>query len=356
MGAMDNIALASSVSYLADVDASATHTTTTASMITDCNEDTGWNAGKFPPSSVTMTLKASDKPIEILRLIPAQSPNGNTIHEVLITTNNNDWALVRTVKEYTSNKQPIVLKFNPPLMDVKKIKINTINSPSWVSWLEIQAYSSEAQMRAGCKYSSPQEAIEMAGTVEDVNALVAEFSSSVDNLASVAEVRVKAIVLAKKMEDERIKLAEQRRVQEEKAERQRQDEIERKEQARLKREAALPPQAMYLQAGKYDRQGSSSDAKRLYETLIEKYPNHPLAIKANDQLQSKSTSMSSSRPSNTTCSHLYIGKAVSYKGCGALWCTTVEGVITGIGDGVATMRVTGSEYNGDVIEKPCSKF
>ena len=66
--------------------------------------------------------------------------------------------------------------------------------------------------------------------------------------------------------------------------------------------------------------------------------------------------MNASKPSNTTCSHLYIGKAVSYKGCGALWCTTVEGVITGIGDGVATMRVTGSEYNGDVIEKQCSKF
>ena len=86
------------------------------------------------------------------------------------------------------------------------------------------------------------------------------------------------------------------------------------------------------------------------------YPNHPLAIKANDQLQSMSTSTNSSRSSNMVCSHLYIGKAVSYKGCGALWCTTVEGVITGIGNGVATMKVTGSEYNGDVIEKSCSKF
>ncbi len=156
---------------------------------------------------------------------------------------------------------------------------------------------------------------------------------------------------------ERERIANQRLAWEsKKADERRQATAEQQKQARLNSELALPPQAMYLQAGKYVRQGNSSDAKQLYETLIDKYPNHPLAIKANDQLQSMSTSTNSSRSSNMVCSHLYIGKAVSYKGCGALWCTTVEGVITGIGNGVATMKVTGSEYNGDVIEKSCSKF
>ena len=148
---------------------------------------------------------------------------------------------------------------------------------------------------------------------------------------------------------------EKRMLQEEKAKQQKQVEVERN----LSREASLPPQAMYLQAGKYDRSGQQSDAIRLYELLIEKFPSSPLAVQATNRLvaiQADEKASNSSKPSNTICSHLYIGKAVSYKGCGALWCTTVEGVITGIGDGVATMRVTGSEYNGDVIEKSCSKF
>lgn len=59
---------------------------------------------------------------------------------------------------------------------------------------------------------------------------------------------------------------------------------EKERQARLKREAALPAQSMYLQAGKYDRNGQQSDAKRLYELLIEKYPNHALAVQANNRL------------------------------------------------------------------------
>jgi hypothetical protein len=62
-------------------------------------------------------------------------------------------------------------------------------------------------------------------------------------------------------------------------------EIEAKElQARLKKEAALTVQPMYLQAGKYDRNSQLSDAVRLYELLIEKYPNHPLAVQANNRL------------------------------------------------------------------------
>ena len=83
---------------------------------------------------------------------------------------------------------------------------------------------------------------------------------------------------------------------EESAERERQYEKERiaaeqqekirlkQEQERFKREAVLPPQAMYLQAGKYDRSGQQSDAVRLYELLIEKYPNHALAVQANNRL------------------------------------------------------------------------
>jgi hypothetical protein len=48
----------------------------------------------------------------------------------------------------------------------------------------------------------------------------------------------------------------------------------------------LPPQGMYLLAGKYDRNGQRSDAVRLYEILVDKYADHPLAIQASNRLVS----------------------------------------------------------------------
>ncbi len=74
---------------------------------------------------------------------------------------------------------------------------------------------------------------------------------------------------------------QQNRVKREEAE---QQAIIKREEARLKREAALSPQAMYLQAGKYDRNGQKYDAIRLYELLVDKYPNNPLAIQATNRL------------------------------------------------------------------------
>lgn len=59
---------------------------------------------------------------------------------------------------------------------------------------------------------------------------------------------------------------------------------ERERQAFLKRESDLPPQAMYLQAGKYDRNGQKYDAIRLYELLVDKYPDNSLAIQATNRL------------------------------------------------------------------------
>ncbi len=59
---------------------------------------------------------------------------------------------------------------------------------------------------------------------------------------------------------------------------------EKERQAKLNRESNLSPQAMYLQAGKYDRNGQKYDAIRLYEILVDKYPDNSLAIQATNRL------------------------------------------------------------------------
>jgi hypothetical protein len=59
----------------------------------------------------------------------------------------------------------------------------------------------------------------------------------------------------------------------------------KQEQARF--DAAMgakDPQAMYLAAGKYEREGDSYSARKVYEQIIDRFPSSPFAAKANDQL------------------------------------------------------------------------
>lgn len=44
------------------------------------------------------------------------------------------------------------------------------------------------------------------------------------------------------------------------------------------------PQAMYLGAGKYQRNGESWKAQQIYERLVDRFPSSPFAVKASDQL------------------------------------------------------------------------
>ena len=59
----------------------------------------------------------------------------------------------------------------------------------------------------------------------------------------------------------------------------------KQEQARF--DAAMnakDPQAMYLAAGKYEREGDSYSARKVYEQIIDRFPSSTFAAKANDQL------------------------------------------------------------------------
>lgn len=63
------------------------------------------------------------------------------------------------------------------------------------------------------------------------------------------------------------------------------------DKARVAREAAFmsamnqrDPQAMYLAAGRYERNGDSEKARQVYERLIDRFASSPWAVKASDQL------------------------------------------------------------------------
>lgn len=78
-------------------------------------------------------------------------------------------------------------------------------------------------------------------------------------------------------------LAEMKERERQKTERDRQETIANQEFSKYLSKT-MDPQAIYLQAGKYERMSDSDRAKRLYEFLADAFPKSQWAVKSNDRL------------------------------------------------------------------------
>lgn len=116
---------------------------------------------------------------------------------------------------------------------------------------------------------------------------VVRSSSMIDSagLASVLAEQV-AGVLAKRDAKEKARLDAERKAAEER--RIANEEYEKRQQAEVRSYNSIlsskDPQAMYLAAGKYERNGDAYKANQIYERLIDRFPSSPFAVKASDQL------------------------------------------------------------------------
>jgi hypothetical protein len=132
-----------------------------------------------------------------------------------------------------------------------------------------------------------------------------------------------------------------------------QDEVNKKEMAWQAELNNKNPQAMYLKAGQYARDGNLNKANQLYESIIKRFPDNPFAVKADDQLNAskRAERMESERQARAAneanerreaqsraydpCSHLYVGKVVSLKGAFGV---KIDGEVRGLGGGKASVR------------------
>lgn len=121
--------------------ASRTHPTTALANVTDGNLGSVWNSGDYAPQWVEIRSLEGVAPITKLRLIPEQSPNGKTEHIISAKGQNGVWRRVASINKVTENGQPIEVSFGDPLSGLLSIKVETIKSPSWIAWREIQAFS-----------------------------------------------------------------------------------------------------------------------------------------------------------------------------------------------------------------------
>ncbi len=71
----------------------------------------------------------------------AQTPNGFTVHGVLTLTPSG-WTTVADLNGGTSDGQTLRVTPSTPLADVRAVRVETSQSPSWVAWREIEVLGS----------------------------------------------------------------------------------------------------------------------------------------------------------------------------------------------------------------------
>ncbi len=106
-------------------------------LAVDGDPNTQWSAGAFPSQWIEIDLGAGYRIGEI-RLTVGMWPAGDTVHRLWVGATRDAMRLVSEFrgKEYDFD----VLNFVPaaPLTNIRFVRIDTTESPSWVSWREIE--------------------------------------------------------------------------------------------------------------------------------------------------------------------------------------------------------------------------
>ena len=115
-----------------------------ASAAVDGNLKDWWGSGAHAPQWIEVDLGAQYVISEV-RLLPSQSPPGQTIHRILAkgTATGGRYVLIHTFDGFTTDNSWLTYAPAEPARGVRYIRIETVSSPSWVSWREIVVTAGE---------------------------------------------------------------------------------------------------------------------------------------------------------------------------------------------------------------------
>ena len=119
------------------VTASGSYAGSLPELAVDGDLSTAWNAGAFAPQWIEIDL-GEPRSIYGISLLTAQSPKGETVHRILGKTNGADaYRVLHGFAGATIDGQ--WLRYSPPAPweNLRFLRIETTDSPSWVSWREI---------------------------------------------------------------------------------------------------------------------------------------------------------------------------------------------------------------------------
>lgn len=99
-----------------------------------------WSAGDYAPQRIEIDLGAPSE-ITRIRLVASQAPAGETLHLVLGRRENSDENLtLGQLSGETQDGQEFILTGSTSWIGIRYIIVQTIKSPSWVAWREIQVF------------------------------------------------------------------------------------------------------------------------------------------------------------------------------------------------------------------------
>jgi hypothetical protein len=107
------------------------------SLAVDGDFGTLWNSGGGPLQWIQIDLGAPANIQEISMTI-SQYPAGPSTHKILVKSTSGDFSVATTFNGNTNDGDTLVFTPNPPLQNIQFIRIETISSPSWVAWREIE--------------------------------------------------------------------------------------------------------------------------------------------------------------------------------------------------------------------------
>jgi hypothetical protein len=119
------------------VEVSAALPDQTAQMAVDGDPNTQWSAGAFPTQWIQIDL-GSSYTIGEIRLTVGQWPAGQTVHQLWVGANLD---ALQLVNEFSGQEFDFdILNYAPatPLENIRYVRVVTTESPSWVSWREIE--------------------------------------------------------------------------------------------------------------------------------------------------------------------------------------------------------------------------
>jgi len=112
-----------------------------------------WGAGQHPPQWITITLPP-DVPLGEVRLRVAQWPAGETLHRVWALRGDLE-ILIAEFREFTSEGDLLEATLPVGLDGIGALRVETLESPSWVSWQEIEVLSGLEAAAGACVIISP---------------------------------------------------------------------------------------------------------------------------------------------------------------------------------------------------------
>ena len=105
----------------------------------DRDPGTTWSSGTGPVQWIEIDLGVPTD-ISLIRLIPSQFPEGPTVHNVYGRGQDGELVLLVTLEGNTADSAS--LEYEPPggWPGIQVLRIETVESPSWVAWREIEVY------------------------------------------------------------------------------------------------------------------------------------------------------------------------------------------------------------------------